>query len=134
MSFEVNEVSQSATTVTNFQNHVSEKQQETSKEEMAVQQREPLDTFISAQGDTLSLSEEGVAANAKLGNQPKSDGTVIQKSVAADSTNSTEVNIENVDSTVNLSIYTETELKQMYLDGEITRIEYDQELSSREVG
>lgn len=134
MSFEVNEVSQSATTVTNFQNHVSEKQQETSKEEMAVQQREPLDTFISAQGDTLSLSEEGVAANAKRGNQPKSDGTVIQKSVAADSTNSTEVDIENVDSTVNLSIYTETELKQMYLDGEITRIEYDQELSSREVG
>lgn len=89
-------------------------------------QPEPSYTAVSSQGDTLSISEEGRAMNNK-GNFPEeSDGTVIRKAVAEAAVS------ESENSTVNLSIYTETELEQMYLDGEITKAEYDEEISSRE--
>lgn len=35
------------------------------------------------------------------------------------------------ESTINLSVYTESELRQMYLDGDITKAEYDEELGGR---
>lgn len=61
---------------------------------------------VSAYGDTLTISAGGRAAG----------------------TNSS---CASEDSTDNLSEYTESELKQMYLDGTITKTEYEEELESR---
>lgn len=85
---------------------------------------------ISPHGDTISVSEAGKAANSvksnKLVNEDTTDGIVIRKDTE-------ESRQENDLSTINLSGYTETELKQMYLDGDITRAEYEEEISSREM-
>lgn len=84
---------------------------------------------VSPHGDTLSLSKVGKVTSAekggKLVNEDMEDGTVIRKEPG-------EKDQESEVSTINLSSYTELELKQMYLDGDITRVEYDEEISSRE--
>lgn len=88
---------------------------------------------ISLYGDTISISDAGKAANLakgnKLVNEDTTDGIVIRKEAGE---NKQETEQENDVSTINLSTYTETELRQMYLDGDITKAEYDEEISSRE--
>lgn len=85
---------------------------------------------VSPHGDTLSISEAGMAATSQKDNEPgnkdTTDGIVIRKEAEG---NQQESDV----STVNLSIYTKEELRQMYLDGDITRAEYDEEISSREM-
>lgn len=85
---------------------------------------------VSSQGDTVSFSKEGKAAEAQVGSikSQSEDGTVVLKTAKED-----DAELEEALSTVNLSQYTETELEEMYLDGEITKIEYDEEISSREI-
>lgn len=86
---------------------------------------------VSSHGDTFSISEAGKAASSEKGSKPinkdTTDGIVIRKE-----TGENEQEQEKEVSTVNLSVYTETELKQMYLDGDITRAEYDEEINIRE--
>lgn len=88
---------------------------------------------ISLYGDTVSISEAGKAANLvksnQLVNEDTTDGIVIRKETGE---NKQEAEQKTDASTVNLSTYTETELRQMYLDGDITKAEYDEEISSRE--
>lgn len=108
---------------------VSRKQ--VTQEDTARQEKEA-GSVISSQGDILTISEEGRAASEEAENQVvrlsgSETGTAVQQvkeeySAGADSSNST----------IDLSSYTETELKQMYLDGDITKAEYDEEISSRE--
>lgn len=66
---------------------------------------------ISSHGDTLSISEKGKELSLNNGKE-------------------NEVKNENL--TDDLSSYTEIELKQMYIDGTITKSEYNEELDSRE--
>lgn len=118
--------------VKNTYSAVSEQSKEASGERTELQnrkaQQETSYDRVSTDGDTLSISEAGKAVS--LGQDNKSvrieteDGAVIQKEAEEDGQDS------NVP-VVNLSTYTETELKQMYLDGDITRTEYDEEISSR---
>lgn len=86
---------------------------------------------VSPHGDTLSISEAGKAVSSekggKLVNKDTTDGIVIRKEAGEN-----EQEQEREVSTINLSVYTESELKQMYLDGDITRAEYDEEINSRE--
>lgn len=92
-------------------------------------QQETSYDVVSVYGDTLSISEAGRDVNLGkkniLGSIQTEDGIVIRTKVE-------ENELKDDVSTVNLSIYTETELKQMYLDGDITRTEYDEEINSRE--
>lgn len=125
MSFTINNVEQSADRLQGLQNSVSEKQKKT-QEEVAVQQ-ETAYAAVSCEGDTLSISEAGKAAGTQPDNQTETDGVVIQKAAEEYLTES-----ESGNSTINLSGYTENELKEMYLDGEITKAEYDEEIDSRE--
>lgn len=93
----------------------------------AGKQQETAYNTVSPHGDTLSISEAGRTANGnKSGNKDTTDGIVIRKE-AEKKEQESEV------STVNLSSYTKQELKQMYFDGDITRAEYDEEISSREM-
>lgn len=117
-------------TVQNSHINASEQQKKTREE--TVKQQEQAYNAVSPQGDTLSISEAGKAENARMnnlaGDNETTDGIVIRKEV--------EGNIqeqEGILSTINLSTYTESELRQMYLDGDITRSEYNEEISSREM-
>ncbi len=85
---------------------------------------------VSLHGDTLSISKVGKTAGSQkesgLVNEDTADGIVIRKKADAKKQ-------ESESSTINLFVYTESELKQMYLDGDITRAEYDEEVNSREM-
>lgn len=85
---------------------------------------------VSLHGDTLSISKVGKTASSQkesgLVNEDTADGIVIRKKADAKKQ-------ESESSTINLSVYTESELKQMYLDGDITRAKYDEEVNSREM-
>lgn len=100
------------------------------KKEEEIKQSETAYDAMSTQGDTLHISES--ARNAESGtdslkeNQSEADGKVILKSAQENSSES-----DDSLSTVNLSRYTETELREMYLDGDITKSEYDEEIESR---
>lgn len=96
----------------------------------AVKQSDISYTSVSSHGDTVTVSKAGKAANSNMGNQDRADGTVTKKNVGEYLTESE--SSESSNSTINLSGYTEIELKQMYLDGDITKAEYDEELDSRE--
>lgn len=88
---------------------------------------------VSSQGDLLSISKEGLDTSSQMKNQPdlqsqaQTDRTVIYESAEGKVTK-----LESDVSTINLSRYTETELSQMYRNGDITKAEYDEEISSRE--
>lgn len=88
---------------------------------------------VSSQGDLLSISKEGLDASSQMKDQPDTQSqdqagrTVIHESAEGKVTK-----FESDVSTINLSSYTETELGQMYRNGDITKTEYDQEISSRE--
>lgn len=69
-------------------------------------------SVTSVHGDTLTISESGKAASKNMTNQ--GDSNADDNSFSDD-----------------LSGYTEAELQQLYLDGTITRNEYDEELESR---
>lgn len=86
-------------------------------------QQETSYATVSSDGDTLSVSKAGKAANSQ---KAVMDGVVIKKEVA-ENRHVSETSIAN------LSVYSETELKQMYLDGDITRAEYNEEISGREI-
>ena len=106
-------------------------QKETKTQHNAEKQQASYDA-VSPHGDTLSISEAGKVTSSekgsKLVNKDTTDGIVIQKE-----TEQNEQEQESEASTINLSVYTELELKQMYLDGDITRAEYDEEINSREI-
>lgn len=88
----------------------------------------------SIEGDTLELSEAGLAANA--GSEADAEDTAAEGSVTAkvvsDAFSETEGTDAEEDFTADLSSYTESELKEMYQNGEITAAEYKQELARRE--
>lgn len=123
MDFLIKDVSQGNTTLE--RSPVSGTGQQKEMKEEAAGQKEISYEAVSSQGDTLSISETGKAVSSGENALAGSEGIVIQKTTA-------EAAAESINSTVNLSIYTETELKQMYLDGEITRAEYEEELDSRD--
>lgn len=87
-------------------------QKETEIQDGEGKQKDSAYNINSPDGDTLSVSEAGKAANSK---KDIMDGIVIQKEMAENR------HISN-GSTENLSTYSEMELKQMYLDGTITRV------------
>jgi len=116
------------------QNRVSErmeKQKDWKEQQNTEKQRTSYDA-VSMYGDTLSFSKAGKTASSENGSKLVSedtiDGIVIQKK-----SGESEHGQESEVSTINLSTYTESELKQMYLDGDITRAEYNEEISSREM-
>lgn len=123
MDFMIKDVSQVNSTLDRSVSSAAGQPKE-AREEAAVE-KETAYEAVSSQGDTLSISEAGKAVSNGGTVLAGADGIVIQKATEevteAGSTNST----------VNLSVYTETELKQMYLNGEITKAEYDEEISSR---
>lgn len=86
---------------------------------------------VSRHGDTLFISEAGKATSFKKSSrqakEDTTDGAVLQKKKEEN-----EQEQEREVSTINLSSYTESELKRMYLNGDITRAEYDKEVNSRE--
>lgn len=99
------------------------------KEEVSAKQSEAAYSAVSSQGDTLYISESGRSAfanNNRENDQSEADGKVILKSAVK---SSSETN--DSPSTTDLSSCTETELKQMYLNGDITKSEYDEEVKSR---
>lgn len=132
MDISINNLNQPITTVQNSQ--INEVEKQVQGKEGTADQAETTYDAVSSEGDTLSISEEGKAAGANAKDQvvqlsgADSDGTVQQEANEVYFTDS-----DSSSSTINLSTYTETELKQMYLDGDITKLEYDEELSSREV-
>lgn len=140
MNIAMNDVNRSASTLQSSQISVSE-QQKKDKEEVVRQPEETTYDAISSQGDTLTISEAGKTALSNQDNQSESgqqasteqqtstESVALQNITIASSTDSESEEV----STVDLSGYTETELKQMYLDGDITKVEYDEEISSREV-
>lgn len=111
MGISINSVTQAAGTYQST--NVSSHQQHQTKQ--VIKEASPENTYdaVSGQGDTLTISETGKSASMNLSNE-----------------NSAESQSES--STENLSNYTQTQLKQMYLDGTITKSEYDEELTSRE--
>jgi hypothetical protein len=78
-------------------------------------------TEISAQGDTLSLSEEGLQAATGL----ETDESGIVSQIAQSGTSSST-------STQDLSSYSDSQLKSMLNNGEITQMEYNKEIASRQ--
>lgn len=129
MEITVGGLRQADETIQSSHVHVSEQQKKTGEE--TGKQQETIYDAVSEQGDTLSISEEGKAENAKMNSASEgketTDGIVIKKEVK-DNVQEQESDL----STINLSTYTESELRQMYLDGDITKSEYDEEINSRE--
>lgn len=125
----INNINQSVTSVQNIQ--VKEPESRAKDTTIAVNQQETVYDAVSSQGDTLSISQIGKAANSGDGvvlpEKSNADGIVLQKESGADDAEA------DSESTINLSTYTKTELKQMYLNGDITKIEYDDELRDRGV-
>lgn len=113
MSIGIDSIAQPTATAQSSQVSVPENQKQVTEES----QSEKAYDAVSSEGDTLSVSEAGKAAS-----MGKSDRVVLLSQSESDSSVST----------VNLGIYTDNELRQMYLDGDITKAEYDEELSSRE--
>lgn len=124
MNISIKDTGQLTGAISGSQYKVSEQKK---TQEETVRQSDTSYTAVSSQGDTVTVSEAGKAANSNMGNQTGTDGTVTKKNVEEYLMES-----ESSNSTINLSGYTETELKQMYLDGDITKAEYDEELASRE--
>lgn len=127
MNISIKDTGQLTGAISGSQYKVSEQKK---TQEETVRQSDTSYTAVSSQGDTVTVSEAGKAANSNMGNQDRTDGTVTKKNVEEYLTESE--SSESSNSTINLSGYTETELKQMYLDGDITKAEYDEELASRE--
>lgn len=110
--------------------HMKEAEQKSQKAE-TIKQSETAYDAVSSQGDTLYISESGRNAESDMSslkdNQSEADGKVILKPA--------EEYVSEADdslSTIDLSRYTELELRQMYLDGDITKSEYDEEIDSRD--
>lgn len=129
MGIEIKEMNQETEVLKTAQVNASGQRKLMEQEE--VRTSSPDYDAVSTEGDSLSVSKEGKALNASgisqsgIVKNAGTDGTVIQKAAEED------VQEEEIVSTVNLSIYTETELEQMYLDGDITKVEYEDELRSR---
>lgn len=87
-------------------------------------------TAVSTYGDTVEITSFGKDIREDTGRSSSvvesEDGKVTKISVTAD------MNMESASQSYNLSTYSESELKQMYQNGEITKVEYDEELNSRE--
>ena len=101
------------------------------KTQYIAKKQQTLYNATSPYGDTLSISEIGKTTSSLKGSKlvnNTADGTVIWKEAG-----SNEQEQETETSTINLSIYTDLELKQMYLDGDISRAEYDEEVNNRKI-
>lgn len=109
----INSIHQSETTM--WSSHIRETETQTQNKKADGNQEETAYDAVSSQGDTLSISDEGRNANSETSDQTATlsrtdaDGTVLQKANTGYSTET-----DSSDSTINLSGYTETELKQMY--------------------
>lgn len=110
MGISINNLNQSAGTYQSM--NVGTKEQQKPKEVIKESSPENSYNAVSQHGDTLTISESGKSASMNMNNQSESEAG-------------------NEESTYDLSGYTENELKQMYLDGTITKSEYDAELDSR---
>ena len=88
-------------------------------------------TATSSQGDTLEISSAGSSAyeNSEK-KEENSEQTNISKIVSE--TVDTDDSDGTTSASEDLSSYTETELKQMYQNGEISKADYDEEIASRE--
>ncbi|MBU5479584.1 hypothetical protein KQI69_10250 [Eubacterium sp. MSJ-13] len=120
----------------NAQISTSENQKNT-KEETDIKQSQTNYDYVSTDGDTLQISEAGKSASKGNENQADSGntGAQAQSSFAGSSTKQLEnvdVSTSSTSSTADLSSYSESELKKMYLNGEITKAQYDEEISSRD--
>lgn len=126
----------------NAQISTSENQKKT-KEETEIKQSQVNYDYVSTDGDTLQISEAGKSASKGNENQTDSGntGAQAQSSFAGSSTKqlenvdvntSTNASSSSTSSTADLSSYSESELKKMYLNGEITKAQYDEEISSRD--
>ena len=111
------------------------------KEETEIKQSQVNYEYVSTDGDTLQISEAGKSASKGNENQADSGNTGAQSSFAGSSTKqlenvdvntSTNASSSSTSSTADLSSYSESELKKMYLNGEITKAQYDEEISSRD--
>lgn len=111
MSISISSINQSASTYQST--NVSS--QEKCREKQIIKESESANAYdaVSSHGDTLTISESGKSASTNMNNQSGMDS-------------------ESGNSTDDLSNYTETELKQMYNAGDITKSEYDEEISNRE--
>jgi hypothetical protein len=99
-------------------------------------------TATSEQGDTLSLSAQGTALASSMNTDAASADTASAETseeealastladAAADAGVSESDDTSSTDSS--LSSYTETQLKEMLRNGEITQAEYNAEIQSRE--
>ena len=124
----------------NAQISTSENQKNT-KEETEIKQSQTNYDYVSTDGDTLQISEAGKSASKGNENQADSGntGAQAQSSFAGSSTKqlenidvNTSTSTSSTSSTADLSSYSESELKKMYLNGEITKAQYDEEISSRD--
>ena len=126
----------------NAQISTSENQKNT-KEETEIKQSQTNYDYVSTDGDTLQISEAGKSASKGNENQADSGntGAQAQSSFAGSSTKqlenidvntSTNESTSSTSSAADLSSYSESELKKMYLNGEITKAQYDEEISSRD--
>lgn len=104
-----------------------------------VQSESVIDTqhmAVSADGDTVDISVEAAALSAQPASKESAAASAESASIKAASSSvsssdaSTSDSTENVD-TNNLSGYTDTELRDLYLNNKITKSEYDEELASR---
>jgi hypothetical protein len=103
---------------------------QTKKEKEGQQAQSANYDAISIQGDTLSLSQDGKAAAEALA-QVKQDAALSGTDTEDSQLLNALTSEEDSDSS-DLSSYTTTELKEMYLNGEITKEEYEAELKSRQ--
>lgn len=107
MGISINSAAEAAGTYQNVT--ASSQDQQKTKQVIKETLPENPENAVSKDGDTLTISDAGKSASMDMGNQDESENA-----------------------TDDLSGYTEAELKQMYLDGTITKSEYDEELESRQ--
>lgn len=122
----------------NAQISTSENKSET-KKEIEVKQSQANYDYVSADGDTLEISEAGKSAGKGNESQTGSGNAGTGSSATGSSiegleniTTGTTSSSTSTSSVGDLSSYSESELKKMYLNGEITKAEYDEEISSRD--
>lgn len=111
MEISINSISQSVSTYQTA--NITSKEQQQEKQIIKETSPDNLQNTTSAHGDTLTISEAGKSASANMNYESSA-------------------NSEENNNTGDLSGYSDSELKQMYLNGTITKSEYDEELASRE--
>ncbi len=97
---------------------------------------------LSPQGDLLEISAAGRAASENGASADEASGSAAQYSASSVESNAQaatqmleEAETEETEesSTTDLSSYSDSELREMYQDGEITAAQYSQEMSRRKL-